>query len=433
LTSQLLDRLFALETFGIKLGLDNITTLCEALGHPERSFTSLHVAGTNGKGSVTAMAHAALRAAGVPTGRYTSPHLADLNERFVIDDRPVETAALEAVVDYVLACADRLRATGVLPVQPTFFEATTAVAFELFRRAKIEVGVIEVGLGGRFDATNVISPVAGAITTIDFDHQQHLGHTLEAIAFEKAGIIKPGMAIVLGALVREARDVIARVAGERGATLVESAVDSRCTAEMIGGRSRVTIETPQTTYGPVTLGLRGAHQAQNAVVAVRLLESAAERGVRISRAAIEQGLADALWPARLELIQLDEGHQVLLDAAHNPEGARALAAYLQQWHPERPPLVIGVMRDKNVQDIIGTLLPHVSSVIATAAPTPRAIPADDLARHLRAAGATDVLAEPDAERAIDLALKLAPLVLVAGSIFLAGAVRDGLRRRAILR
>jgi dihydrofolate synthase/folylpolyglutamate synthase len=433
LTSQLLDRLFALETFGIKLGLDNITSLCEALGHPERSFTSLHVAGTNGKGSVTAMAHAALRVAGVHTGRYTSPHLADLNERFVIDDRPVETSALESVVDHVLACADRLRATGVLSVQPTFFEATTAVAFELFRRARIEVGVIEVGLGGRFDATNVVSPVAGAITTIDFDHQQHLGHTLEAIAFEKAGIIKRGMTIVLGALVPEARDVIARVAGERGATLVESATDSRCTAQMTGGRARVTIETPHATYGPVTLGLRGAHQAQNAVVAVRLLEAAAALGMRMSRAAIEQGLADAQWPARLELIEIDEDHRVLLDAAHNPEGARALAAYLEQWHPERPPLVIGVMRDKNVQDIIGTLLPHVSSVIATAAPTPRAIPADDLARHLRASGASDVLAEPDAARAIDLALERAPTVLVAGSIFLAGAVRDGLKRRAILR
>jgi dihydrofolate synthase/folylpolyglutamate synthase len=433
LTSQLLDRLFALETFGIKLGLDNITSLCEGLGHPERSFTSLHVAGTNGKGSVTAMVHAALRAAGVHAGRYTSPHLADLSERFVIGDRPVDTAALEAAVDDVLVCADRLRATGVLPVQPTFFEATTAAAFELFRRARIEVGVIEVGLGGRFDATNVISPVAGAITTIDFDHQQHLGHTLDAIAFEKAGIIKPGMTIVLGALVPEARDVIARVAVERGATLVESARDSQCSSEMTSGRARVTIATPHDTYGPVTLGLRGEHQAHNAVVAVRLLESAAERGVRMSREAIEQGLADAEWPARLELIQLDRDRQVLLDAAHNPEGARALAAYLRQWHPERPPLVIGVMKDKNVQDIIGTLLPHVSSVIATAAPTPRAIPADDLARHLRAAGAADVIAEPDAAHAIDLALERGPLVLVAGSIFLAGAVRDGLKRRAILR
>lgn len=433
MSSQLLDRLFALETFGIKLGLDNITTLCEALGHPERSFTSLHVAGTNGKGSVTAMAHAALRDAGVHAARYTSPHLTDLSERFVIDDRPVESTALEAAVDDVLACADRLRASGALSVQPTFFEATTAAAFELFRRAKIEVGVIEVGLGGRFDATNVISPVAGAITTIDFDHQQHLGHTLQAIAFEKAGIIKPGMTIVLGALPREAHDVISRVADERGASSVDSAADSRCTTQMTGGRARVTIETPHATYGPVTLGLRGAHQAYNAVVAVRLLEAASHHGVRMSREAIEQGLANAQWPARLELIQLDDGNQILLDAAHNPEGARALAEYLRQWHPERPPLVIGVMRDKNVQEIIGTLLPHVSSVIATAAPTPRAIPAEDLARHLRAAGASDVVAEPDAARAIDLALTRAPLALVAGSIFLAGAVRDGLKRRAILR
>jgi dihydrofolate synthase/folylpolyglutamate synthase len=379
------------------------------------------------------MAHAALRAAGVHAGRYTSPHLSDLSERFVIGDHPVDAASLEAAVDEVLACADRLRTTGVLPVPPTFFEATTAAAFELFRRAKIEVGVIEVGLGGRFDATNVITPVAGAITTIDFDHQQHLGHTLDAIAFEKAGIIKPGMTIVVGELARQARDVIARVAGERGATLIETAIDSRSTSQMTFGRARVTIETPHATYGPLTLGLRGAHQAHNAVVAVRLLESAASRGVQISRSAIEQGLSDAQWPARLELIQLSDDHQVLLDAAHNPEGARALAAYLERWHPERPPLVIGVMRDKNVQDIIGALLPHVSSVIATAAPTPRAIPAEDLARHLRAAGASDVIAEPDAAGAIDLALERAPLIVVAGSIFLAGAVLDGLKRRAILR
>jgi dihydrofolate synthase/folylpolyglutamate synthase len=241
------------------------------------------------------------------------------------------------------------------------------------------------------------------------------------------------MTVVIGALVGAARDVIARAASERGATLVESAVDSRCTSLMTGGRARVTIETPTATYGPVTLGLRGAHQAHNAVVAVRLLESAASNGVRMSRAAIEQGLSDAQWPARLELIEFDDGRQVLLDAAHNPEGARALAAYLQRWHPERPPLVIGVMRDKNVAEIASTLLPHVSSVTATAAPTPRAIPPEDLARHLRAAGARDVVVEHDPARAIDRAFEQAQFVCVAGSIFLVGAVREGLKRRAILR
>jgi dihydrofolate synthase/folylpolyglutamate synthase len=433
LTSQLLHRLFALETFGIKLGLDNITSLCEGLGHPERDFTSLHVAGTNGKGSVTAMVHAALRAAGIHAGRYTSPHLSDLSERFVIGDRPVDIDTLETVVGDVLACADRLRESGILPVQPTFFEATTAVAFELFRRARIEVGVIEVGLGGRFDATNVISPVAGAITTIDFDHQQHLGHTLEEIAFEKAGIVKSGMTVVIGALPREARDVVRRVARERDATIVESAADTRTATEMTDGHAWVSIETPHETYGPVRLGLRGAHQTGNAVVAVRLLESAGAAGLVIPRDAVERGLANAQWPARLELLQINADHRVLLDAAHNPEGARALANYLERWHPDRPPLVIGVMRDKNVADIAHTLLPHVSSIIATAAPTPRAIGPEELARHLRAAGARDVTVEPDASRAIERALERAPLVVVAGSIFLVGAVRDGLRRRAILR
>jgi dihydrofolate synthase / folylpolyglutamate synthase len=426
------ERLFALETFGIKLGLDNITRLCEALDHPERRFASLHVAGTNGKGSVTAMTHAALRAAGIRAARYTSPHLSDLTERFVIGDGPVDIPALESAVDHVLACADRLQRSGVLPVPPTFFEATTAAAFELFRRAGVEMAVIEVGLGGRFDATNVIAPVAGAITTIDFDHQQHLGHSLDAIAFEKAGIIKAGMTVVAGDLPPEARAVVRRVADERGATLVEASAGTTCQAELVEGRARLTIETPHGTYGPVTLGLRGEHQIANALVAVRLLEAAAAAGTRLDRYAIEQGLARAEWPARLEVLTIDGGRRVLLDAAHNPEGARALAAYLRRWHPERPPLVVGVMRDKNAAEIVRTLLPVVSRIIATAAPTPRARPPDDLANHLREAGATDVLVEADAARAVDRALDMAPMICVAGSIFLVGAVRDGLIRRAIL-
>jgi dihydrofolate synthase/folylpolyglutamate synthase len=429
--STTFDRLFALETFGIKLGLDNISTLCEALGHPEHAFQSLHVAGTNGKGSVTAMTHAALRAAGLRAGRYTSPHLSHLAERFVIDDRPVDATLLESTVEEVLSCADRLRASGAMSVHPTFFEATTAAAFEVFRRSGVEVGVIEVGLGGRFDATNVITPVAGAITTIDFDHQQHLGDTLGAIAFEKAGIIKPGMTVVMGDLRPEAAHVIRRCAAERGARLVEATHDTRWQAEMIDGRARLAVDTPSGSYGPIMLGLRGEHQVGNAIVAVRLLEVAGH-GLPIPRAAIVEGLAAAEWPARLELLPLERGRRVLLDAAHNPEGARALAAYLTRWHPERPPLVIGVMRDKNVADIARTLLPVVSSVVATAAPTPRAIPASDLARHVRAAGAQDVCSEPDPLRAIEKAFESAETICVAGSIFLAGAVRDELRRRAIL-
>jgi dihydrofolate synthase/folylpolyglutamate synthase len=433
----LLDRLSSLETFGIKLGLENISRLCEALGHPERSFTTLHVAGTNGKGSVTAMAHAALRAAGLRTARYTSPHLADITERFVIGDAAVDTATFNATAHEVLDLADRLVADGTLRVLPTFFEATTAIAFELFRRASVEVGVIEVGLGGRFDATNVITPVAGAITTIGFDHQQHLGTTLGEIAFEKAGIIKPGMTVVAGALPPSAMDVVRRVAGERAATLVESAADSTVTAEAIDGAARVTIDTPRGRYGPLTLALRGDHQIGNAVVATRLLEAATAAGVPVAANHVEQGLSGAQWPARLEYIQLDDRRRVLLDSAHNAEGAGALAAHLRRWHPEGLPLVLGIMRDKDVHDILSPLLPLTSRVVVTSAPTPRALPADELAARVRAAAERLGLArltvdvEDDPLQALERALATADLACVAGSIFLVGPLRERLLARPV--
>jgi dihydrofolate synthase / folylpolyglutamate synthase len=432
-----LERLFALETFGIKLGLQNITRLCEALGHPECSFRSLHVAGTNGKGSVTAMAHTALEAAGVRAARYISPHLTDLSERFVLGGAAVDAATLHAVASDVLACADHLRAQGVLTVPPTFFEGTTAIAFELFRRARIDVAVIEVGLGGRFDATNVITPVAGAITTIGFDHQQHLGHTLEAIAFEKAGIIKPGMTVVTGPLLPPARAVLQAVAGEQGAHLIEADRDVQVDAAMEDGRARVTIRTADGSYGPVLLALRGEHQIANAVVTVRLLETARAHGVAMTDAAIAHGLGHTEWPARLELLTLENGRRVLLDAAHNADGARALAAYLHRWHPERPALVISIMRDKDVDEILEHLLPVTSDVFVTEAPSARVMPAAELAKRADRVRfdrgveqSVTVVIDPAA--AVEQALDRADTVCVAGSIFLAGSVRAGLRQRAIL-
>jgi dihydrofolate synthase/folylpolyglutamate synthase len=434
----LLDRLASLETFGIKLGLENIGRLCDALGHPERSFTTLHVAGTNGKGSVTAMTHAALRAAGLRTARYTSPHLADITERFVIDDAAVDPAILNIVATEVLDLADHLVANGSLRALPTFFEATTAIAFELFRRAGTEIAVIEVGLGGRFDATNVITPVAGAITTIGFDHQQHLGNTLAEIAFEKAGIIKPGMAVVAGALPESALEVVRRVARERGAGLLETAQDTETAVELHDGTARITMHTPRGQHGPLTLALRGEHQVGNAVVATRLLEEAAARGVPVTAAHIATGLTAAEWPARLEFIALDDRRRVLLDSAHNAEGAAALAAYLRRWHPERLPFVVGIMRDKDVYEILAPLLPLMSRVTATAASTPRALPADELAARVRAAaerlGLTSLAIDigEDPLQSVDRALESAGTVCVAGSIFLVGPLRERLLARAIL-
>jgi dihydrofolate synthase/folylpolyglutamate synthase len=440
----LLDRLFALETFGIKLGLENIARLCAALGHPEGQFISLHVAGTNGKGSVAAMVHAALVAGGYRAARYTSPHLSSITERFVVGDQPVAVDVLEAAAERILDCADALQASGELRVPPTFFEAATAMAFEVFRCAEVEVAVIEVGLGGRFDATNVITPLAGAITTIGLDHQQYLGDSLAQIAFEKAGIIKPSMPVVIGELPEEARQVVLRVAAERGARAIEASRGTTVATRMVDGVARVSIDTPDASYGPVALGLRGAHQIVNALVAVRLLEAAREGGVALAPDAIVQGLAQPNWPARLELFRLDDRRRVLLDAAHNVDGATALANYIREWHPERPALVLGVMHDKDVDAMLRALLPVVSAVTATAAPTPRAMAPEELAR--RASAVAEELrrtipgAQPavqidtchDPEHAVDMALQRADMVCVAGSIFLAGAVREGLKRRAIL-
>ncbi len=309
----MLDRLFALETFGIKLGLENISRLCEALGHPERRFTSIHVAGTNGKGSVTAMVHAALVSGGVRAARYISPHLVDLNERFVIGTAAVDSAALESVAARVIPLAEELKAT--------FFEATTAIAFELFRQADVQVAVIEVGLGGRFDATNVVTPVAGAITSIGLDHQQHLGDTIEAIAFEKAGIVKPGMTIVAGAMPEAAFDVIGRAARGRGARLIRAGDGAIVDAVITDGQASLSIETPAGRYGPLTLALRGDHQVANALVAIRVLEAAREAGVAVSADAIERGLvgrdvAGAArtdrhrgWPARAARCRAQRGRR----------------------------------------------------------------------------------------------------------------------------
>ena len=430
-----LDRLFALENFGIKLGLQNMQTLCAALGHPERSFASLHIAGTNGKGSVTAFAHRALLAQGIRAARYVSPHLADLSERFVIGTAPVDARTLQETADDVLGVVDRLQAAGTLTVTPTFFEVTTAMGFEMFRRTGVEVAVIEVGLGGRFDATNVITPAAGAITTIGMDHQQHLGSTIGAIAREKAGIIKNGVPVVVGDLPPDALAVVHAVAEERGSDVVEAHAGVAADVSMIDGHARMTLTTPDDRYGPLTLSLRGSHQVANAIVVTRLLETASRQGISVSAAAIEEALSTTEWPARLELIRLDDGRAVLIDAAHNPDGARALAAYLRECHPEKPTLVISVMRDKDVDQILAELLPVTSAVIATRAPSPRAIPEAELARHIvdrqTELGhdiAVSTIADPEA--AVAAALDRSPTVCVAGSIFLAGAVRDMLHRRA---
>jgi dihydrofolate synthase/folylpolyglutamate synthase len=394
--------LFALEQFGIKFGLENISTIVARLGHPERTFRSVHIAGTNGKGSVTAMVDAALRAAGHRSARYTSPHLVDLTERFVIDGRPVSQDALIAAVADVRVAIDGLLAERALTVQPTFFEVTTAVAFELFRRAGVEVAVLEVGLGGRLDATNVVSPIATAITSIAFDHQKYLGSTLSAIAFEKAGIIKPGVPVVVGELEPEAAMVIERIADERGAEL---------------------IRTSAHDAADFKVGLPGAHQLANAAVAVRLLTILDARGISVSPEAIAAGVARPEWPGRLDLRQLPDGREVLLDAAHNPAGAAALASYLRAQGGSPATVVFAAMRDKDVAGMFAALLPAVGHLVVTRASNARSADPATLAEQARVlAPALTIAIEPVVGEALAAAWRRSPRIVVAGSIFLLGDV-----------
>jgi dihydrofolate synthase/folylpolyglutamate synthase len=417
--------LFSLEQFGIKFGLDNIRAILARLGHPERAFRSVHIAGTNGKGSVTAMVDSVLRFAGHRSARYTSPHLVDLSERFVIGGLAVEPAAMRAGARDVRDAIEALRSDGTLQAAPTFFEATTALAFELFRRAAVEVAVIEVGLGGRLDSTNVIEPVMTAITSIDFDHQQYLGSTLEAIAAEKAGIIKAGVPVVVGDLGPEAMATVERIARERNAEIVrarDGIVTSRprtATAPM----NTFELRTPLRDYGVLTLALRGEHQVANAIVAVRLLERLDGCGVDVPTESIREGLARVTWPGRLDHRTLAGGRELILDAAHNPAGAAALASYLRHIGGEPPVLVFGAMRDKDVHGMLSTLLPTVGRMIVTRASNSRSADPETLAAEARAIAPSlgvEVVASPT--DAMAAAWSSSSRVLVAGSIFLLGDV-----------
>jgi dihydrofolate synthase / folylpolyglutamate synthase len=414
-----LSYLFGLGQFGIKFGLENMFAIVGRLGHPERSFRSVHIAGTNGKGSVTAMIDAGLRAAGHRSGRYTSPHLVDLTERFAIDGRPVAADKMVAAVADVQHAIEQLLAEGVLQAHPTFFEVTTAVAFELFRRAGVETAVLEVGLGGRLDATNVIEPVATAITSIAYDHQQYLGSTLPEIAREKAGIVKPRVPVVVGDVDPEVFATIADIARERGAPVVRAADGVTVTRRA----ATIGLRTPVRDYGDVTMGLQGVHQIGNAIVAVRMLELLDSQGITVPADAVRSALARPSWPGRLDLRRLTDGREILFDAAHNPAGAATLASYLRELDTGRLPLVFAGMNDKDLEGMLRPLLPVVGPLVVTRASNRRSADPErlvNLARQIAPATSVTLAASP--LEALDIAWRTSPRIIVAGSIFLLGDV-----------
>jgi dihydrofolate synthase/folylpolyglutamate synthase len=415
--------------FGIRLGLARTRALLKAFGDPQRELRGALVGGTNGKGSVLALAGSALRASGVRVASTPKPHLVTYRERLEIDERPIDPVTFARLVRETLAAADGVeRRHG----PPTEFELLTAMQFRWFAEEQVDVALVEVGLGGRLDATHAWDGGVAAITNVALDHMAWLGDTIPAIAREKAAIIEPGDVAVTGAT-GAALDVIRRRARRVGAPLTEVG------RPPLLGWDRDGIDVDLGTLGPTRISLRGRHQAENAAVADAVLDALAATGIAsVAPAARRRGFAEATWPGRLELLRVD-GREVLLDGAHNPAGAAALATALDDLRPflaggrdaDPPPmtLVHGSMADKDVEGIVAALGGAASleraRIIATQVPGDRALPAADLARRWSAArpgGAISAI--PDLGAALDRALRdAAGTIVVAGSLYLVGEAR----------
>ena len=385
-----------------KLGLDRIRAVLAALGNPQEAYRVVHVAGTNGKGSTCAMIAAGLRAAGVRTGLFTSPHLVEPTERIQIDGIPVTKAQFSRAFDVVHQTAEKLVVSQEIDEHPSYFETVAAMAFWLFRELSVHTAVVEVGLGGRLDATNVVEPVLTVITPIDLDHQMFLGDTIAAIAGEKAGILKRGVPAIIARQRPEAEAVLEAKAAELGIPLRRAADFEIRDFEIDARGSRFSgIECP----------LAGEHQVNNAVAAALALETL---GVAPA------GIAETRWPGRLE--HISPNPDIILDGAHNPAGARALAEYLEKYYPHRRLwMIFGAMRDKAVDEMGAILFPLADELILTAADSPRSLPPEELAA-LAGRGRT----QPNIVAALELVARDAAaedVIVITGSLFLVGEAR----------
>ncbi|MEW6732182.1 MAG: folylpolyglutamate synthase/dihydrofolate synthase family protein [Acidobacteriota bacterium] len=359
----------------MKFGLENITQLVECLGHPQQTYQTVHVAGTNGKGSFSAMLATILAQAAIPVGLYTSPHLIKIEERFRFNLTPIQPDHFCQLMERVKSSIDRLLAEGSLTARPTFFEHVTALGFEYFRESRAKLAVIEVGLGGRLDATNIVTPALSVITKIDYDHQQYLGETLTAIASEKAGILKPGVPAFIAPQVPAAAQAIAETAAQVGTPLHWLDPAQLRYREPIDGHWRFDLLSKQQHYQNISVGLRGRHQVETAALAILAAEYLATVGFPIGPEQIRRGIATVQWPGRLELVPTTP--PLLLDGAHNPGGTTVLRRFLDEWLPTQPSrqpliLIFSAMRDKDLLAMAEILFGLFDKVILVERDDPRA-------------------------------------------------------------
>ena len=425
--------LFDLQKFGTKLGLDNTIALLELLGRPDKKQSYLHVTGTNGKGSVSAFCASVLSRAGYSTGLYTSPHLVSFTERIRVDGK----AASE---DGVVALAERLKsllAEKGPELRPTFFEFTTAMALDYFADAGTDIAVLEVGMGGRLDSTNVVMPECTVITNVEMEHREYLGDTIEAIAFEKAGIIKPGVPLVTS----EKKDPVLRMFAERcrglGSDMLVPGRDYGYEfrgAMLDGGRIVQTMDYSGLggDIKALEVPLAGVHQLENAATAVCALQILARRGFPCDEGAIRAGLLSTRWEGRLEIVS--QRPLLVLDGAHNPASAARLAESLTEYfagHYRKLILVLGVLSDKEPSFMVKTLAPFADEVVFTQAEYERAVPADDLMSIAADAGIKARVSRTVSGAVASALSAAAPedMVLVAGSLYVVGEAKAWLEKK----
>jgi dihydrofolate synthase/folylpolyglutamate synthase len=420
-----------------KFDLENIAVLDERLGHPSRAYPSAHIAGTNGKGSTAAFLESILRHAGMRTGLNTSPHLERINERLRINGKEISDEDFAAVFTHIQKVIEQLLADGSLRAHPTYFECVTAMAFEYFRQQHVDFAIFEVGLGGRLDATNILLPAVTIITRIDFDHENFLGHSLKEIAGEKAGILKPGIPVVVAEQLPEAREVILSRAKTLNCPVIETnavyrareipptSMPPSAREHSLPGHVHANISETSSVWSiDIAPSLPGHFQLQNALNAVAAARALRQRGFSIPDSAITSGISSTIWPGRLEKLQ--SLPDIYLDGAHNPAAARELANFIAENFAGRKIwLIYGVLRDKAVDEVAGLLFPFVAEVVITEPRTPRSISASQLA-EIASHHAQHSSTIPDAERALQHVLAAASredAIFITGSLYLVGQLR----------
>jgi len=413
----LLDRL---PQFEVKPGLERIDRLLSFLWHPERSFPAIHVTGTNGKGSVVAMLAAILQCAGYCVGRYTSPDLIDFRDRICVDGEWVSEAAFAAAVAQM---APELFASGDLPSQ---FEALTAIAFEHFRESAVDIAVVEVGLGGRYDATNVVAPILTVLTNVSLDHTALLGSTVAEIAWEKAGIAKPGVPMVIGKLHPSAEAAVTAECARVGAPLHDT--DVQVERKASAGRAGAYLIRGDHLPQQVDLPLLGAYQLDNLRLALTCVLLLRERGWSLPLDAVAAGLASVRWPGRWELMRANPA--VLLDGAHNVAAASVVAQAIVEWEPDRQrrTLLVGILRDKDVGGVVAALAPHFGRIGVAASSSPRALGSDELAVYVEKHVERCIRYDSVEEGVRDLVRRADPrdTILVTGSLTVVAEARRAL-------